>query len=110
MTRLHGAPDQPWQGPSAPQRLALLRATRAKIERENAVQAGDTLVKSEVGFAIRKGMSSLFSGLDHLCHVELPPDLKGMDEPMIEARLMEAIEQLKNNLRAEWTPLAGGAA
>ena len=28
MTRLHGAPDQLWQGPSAPQRLALLRRSR----------------------------------------------------------------------------------
>jgi hypothetical protein len=80
------------------------RGLREKLHYER--EAGETLIKGEVENAIRRGMSKMFTELDHLAHVELPPDLKGLPEDMIESRLVSSIDALKTILEKEWRPIA----
>lgn len=78
-------------------------AMREKIALDNDLKL--RLDKAEVGHAIARGISSIFSELDQQTEVELPPMLKGCDEETIRNRLREAREKLRSSLAAEWSKL-----
>jgi hypothetical protein len=62
------------------------------------------LDKDSVAFGINKAISMLFATFDRLSD-QLPPVLHGMDAAGIKAKLAEATERLKGELRAEFEKL-----
>jgi|ERR1043166_7981596 hypothetical protein len=92
------------------QRLALLTAIRHREELKLSRERCEMLDKAEVQAAILKGTAVFFSALDRLAGMELPAQLRGLDEAGIAQRLAAAVEQLKAMLRDGLAKLANDAA
>jgi hypothetical protein len=81
-------------------RLEVVQEQGRKLKREN--DKADRLVIDfgDVDTALQKGMAMMFEAMDREFS-SLPPALKGLAEPEIQARLATAVESFKAVLRAE---------
>ena len=98
-----GSENENW-----PQRLKRAEALIKEIELEE--KKGETLNKSEVQYVTAKVTNLLFSLLERLANVDLPVELKGLDERAIQIRLLKAIENLKRQFREGLGPLLASDA
>src|SRR6185369_9798546 len=64
--------DKNWRG-----HFDKFHALREELRHSH--EAGETLKKGDVSFAMSKGLSSVFSQLDRASNIEWPPALKGLD-------------------------------
>jgi len=92
--------DKNWRG-----HFDKFHALREELRHSH--EAGETLNKGDVSFAMSKGLSSVFSQLDRAVNIELPPALKGLDERGCQLVLTKGISKIKQGLREDWAGFAG---
>jgi hypothetical protein len=77
------------------------RATALTREFNLAVRQGKYIARDEVTNGVAKGLGLMFSAIEREFSLQLPPVLKGLDEPQIQAHLTAAAERFKAILRGE---------
>ena len=88
------------------ERLRILRATAADLERRNREKDGETILFSEVESFLRDLLGYLFSELER-GQSELPPQLAGLDPLAVKAKLNGFTERLRGALTARLEQMLG---
>ena len=81
------------------ERLGILKETRSRLARDNALAAGRVIDAEAVAKFHGRLMGFLFSELDRTFASELPPALAGLDAVAVSVRARRGISALKGSLR-----------
>ena len=85
----------------AVERLAILRETRAKLERDNEKDRGELVSFQECRSQAGEAAYAFFDALD-LMTMEMPPVLVGLDHIAIHRKLCERREKIRNDLNEKF--------
>jgi hypothetical protein len=83
-----------------------LRAETEREERRNAAEAGETLDKHDVAFALNRAIAQLFDAINQVFLNQMPAQLAGLTELQIAEKVRPSIEQLEARCREELGKLA----
>jgi len=93
--RVGGQADGDLKKQIAVERLAILRETRAKLERDNEQSRGELISFASARQQAVLGAQKYFDCLDSMT-MELPQQLAGLDPVAIHKKLCERREQIRN--------------
>lgn len=99
--RVGGQADVDLKKQIAVERLAILRETRAKLERDNAIAAGEMVSFTEARKQAGEAAYAFFDALD-LMTMEMPPVLAGLEPIAIHTKLCERREKIRNDLNEKF--------
>lgn len=87
----------------AKERHKLLAAMAEREQLRLSKDKGEVIAKAEVSTALARGMSVLFGQLESIFSNEFPRLVVGLEPAAIAAQARDAIEKLREGLRAEFS-------